>query len=191
MDVTSQVYGCRICFETTGELKAPCKCAGSVQHVHDSCLRQWVASRFSRSARPRCELCGTHYRITEREVQECVPLFTCPGLRRALLVPIAAGLFLACLFAASQLFQMYVEDSAINSKLLVLVLLTVAMLMTCLTLLFVLASILMLWQARTIWRVHDFQASVSVEAPKYKQVPVSENFANSALDNHPGWLACI
>ncbi|KAL3113119.1 hypothetical protein niasHT_017198 [Heterodera trifolii] len=58
---------CRICLLDTDTrcrpLITPCRCAGSVQHVHRHCLAHWieVSSRKS-SAVPRCELCGYRYR---------------------------------------------------------------------------------------------------------------------------------
>jgi len=32
---------CRYCFDTEGELIAPCKCTGSQKWVHEKCLRKW------------------------------------------------------------------------------------------------------------------------------------------------------
>uniref|UniRef100_A0A183CFT6 RING-CH-type domain-containing protein n=1 Tax=Globodera pallida TaxID=36090 RepID=A0A183CFT6_GLOPA len=58
---------CRICLLDTDThrrpLITPCRCAGSVQHVHRHCLAHWieVCSRKSASV-PRCELCGYRYR---------------------------------------------------------------------------------------------------------------------------------
>lgn len=43
----SQAPMCRICFsdetEKDNPLISPCKCSGSMQHVHIKCLRQWLS----------------------------------------------------------------------------------------------------------------------------------------------------
>ena len=50
---------CRICRE--GEevepfvTPQPCQCTGSVGHIHESCLQQWIASLDGNSK--RCEIC--------------------------------------------------------------------------------------------------------------------------------------
>ncbi len=51
---------CRICYEGDGELRRPCRCSGSVAHVHEACLQQWLTTRETNS---RCELCHTRFRF--------------------------------------------------------------------------------------------------------------------------------
>ena len=53
---------CRVCRlsapESGQELFQPCKCSGSIQHVHEDCLRDWLA--ISRGH--KCELCKQPFR---------------------------------------------------------------------------------------------------------------------------------
>lgn len=55
---------CRICFDDDAQqpLFQPCKCTGSIAHVHQDCLFTWIETKRSRT--PRCELCKTPYSIT-------------------------------------------------------------------------------------------------------------------------------
>jgi len=50
---------CRICFEGNEEqpLLQPCKCTGSIGHIHESCLMTWLTVKQSNS----CELCKSPY----------------------------------------------------------------------------------------------------------------------------------
>jgi E3 ubiquitin-protein ligase DOA10 len=50
---------CRICFESEGTLYHPCKCDGSVKHVHEACLERWIQTRHSTT--DQCELCKSPY----------------------------------------------------------------------------------------------------------------------------------
>ncbi|KAK5108460.1 hypothetical protein LTR62_008278 [Meristemomyces frigidus] len=55
---------CRICrSEATDSepLFHPCKCSGSIKHVHQECLMEWL----SHSHKKHCELCKTPFRFTK------------------------------------------------------------------------------------------------------------------------------
>ncbi|CAD5206236.1 unnamed protein product [Bursaphelenchus okinawaensis] len=58
---------CRICLLCTQSkrkpLISPCRCAGTMQFVHTTCLLRWidVSSRKAQPC-PRCELCGYRYK---------------------------------------------------------------------------------------------------------------------------------
>ncbi|PNS17912.1 ERAD-associated E3 ubiquitin-protein ligase doa10 [Sphaceloma murrayae] len=67
-DATSRGDGdgdtCRICrSEGTPEepLFHPCKCSGSIKHVHQDCLMEWL----SHTNKKHCELCKTSFRFTK------------------------------------------------------------------------------------------------------------------------------
>lgn len=63
-DGTSDLDTCRICRGegTEGEpLFHPCKCNGSIKHVHQACLMEWL----SHSQKKHCELCKTPFRFTK------------------------------------------------------------------------------------------------------------------------------
>lgn len=49
---------CRICYETEGKFVSPCKCAGSMKYVHQTCLTAWRAYSDQYSA---CPVCMTRY----------------------------------------------------------------------------------------------------------------------------------
>jgi E3 ubiquitin-protein ligase MARCH6 len=55
---------CRICRgegSDTEPLFHPCKCSGSIKHVHQDCLMEWL----SHSQKKHCELCKTPFRFTK------------------------------------------------------------------------------------------------------------------------------
>ena len=51
---------CRICFESEGPLCTPCKCKGSIEHIHEACLLTWIGEDQERSS---CELCKEPYAL--------------------------------------------------------------------------------------------------------------------------------
>lgn len=67
--------GCRICFEDDAKepFISPCKCTGSVQYIHFSCLKSWISSKRVMRLSPasvcyiwrnhECELCKTQLPI--------------------------------------------------------------------------------------------------------------------------------
>eukprot|EP01062_Namystynia_karyoxenos_P020612 TRINITY_DN17802_c0_g1_i1.p1 TRINITY_DN17802_c0_g1~~TRINITY_DN17802_c0_g1_i1.p1 ORF type:complete len:242 (+),score=37.19 TRINITY_DN17802_c0_g1_i1:93-728(+) len=81
---------CRICGdptvdEATGPLLAPCKCVGTLRHVHRGCLAYWRKKQLyattpdgRASSYNACEVCGFEYRVQRGKL---LPLST--RLRRA------------------------------------------------------------------------------------------------------------
>lgn len=61
---------CRICYgESRDEpLISPCACVGSMAHVHETCLRVWMAKKNKPST---CEICLTKYRLPTRRYRHC------------------------------------------------------------------------------------------------------------------------
>jgi hypothetical protein len=65
---SSQVV-CRICYEEStadkGKLLYPCHCIGSVQYIHESCLKKWIENNVmnERKMRPECELCKFKFQM--------------------------------------------------------------------------------------------------------------------------------
>ncbi|CEF70344.1 Zinc finger, RING-CH-type domain and Zinc finger, RING/FYVE/PHD-type domain-containing protein [Strongyloides ratti] len=53
---------CRICFDgnSPNDMVSPCKCKGSCQYVHNSCLTKWYES----SGRGSCEICKFEFLIS-------------------------------------------------------------------------------------------------------------------------------
>lgn len=65
--VCSSIALCRICHteceSTRDPFVSPCRCSGSLLHVHRSCLVHWLElSTRKMIPSPRCELCGYNYR---------------------------------------------------------------------------------------------------------------------------------
>jgi hypothetical protein len=66
---------CRICFGCkSGKILSPCKCKGSIQHVHQKCLINWLKNKYpatynqilkcsaSGNTGLQCELCRYEYK---------------------------------------------------------------------------------------------------------------------------------
>tara|TARA_B100001250_G_scaffold400963_1_gene412226 strand:- start:1035 stop:1535 length:501 start_codon:yes stop_codon:yes gene_type:complete len=57
---------CRICFDSTDEpLISPCKCTGSMQWVHRTCLQKWINIKKD----TKCPVCKENYIINRDETQ--------------------------------------------------------------------------------------------------------------------------
>ena len=67
---------CRICLNSeNGKLVAPCKCSGSIKHIHQGCLIKWIKERYplklhkilrhQKSNHPglQCELCKSEFKV--------------------------------------------------------------------------------------------------------------------------------
>lgn len=59
---------CRLCFESGGDLIAPCSCKGSSKWIHRDCLDTWRASGQNPRAMTHCCECGFQYLLTVRRV---------------------------------------------------------------------------------------------------------------------------
>ena len=84
---------CRICLESTDEpsnrLIHPCRCAGSVRHIHAECLKAWLASQIDDLATAHCELCKTPFEMTIKLARKCSPKEACTeGLTQCLFTPL-------------------------------------------------------------------------------------------------------
>lgn len=65
---------CRFCFEESSDtnlLISPCRCVGSIQYLHTSCLLKWQRMAPAQFVR-RCQLCLTNY-TTLAGVLEVIP----------------------------------------------------------------------------------------------------------------------
>lgn len=63
-DGTGDPDTCRICRGEGSDAEPlfhPCKCSGSIKHVHQDCLMEWL----SHSQKKHCELCKTPFRFTK------------------------------------------------------------------------------------------------------------------------------
>ena len=68
---------CRICFSESekDEFISPCKCTGTMQFVHQSCLNTWLNMSI-KSNKKQCELCGFDYlfKSVPKPIHEWKPL---------------------------------------------------------------------------------------------------------------------
>ena len=81
-----EVFTCRICFEDEKNLDTlcqPCRCSGSSQYVHKSCLEKWRARHHSNhEAYKKCMECGYTYQIQEESgcygcnIYQCILYFS-------------------------------------------------------------------------------------------------------------------
>ena len=57
---------CRVCFAgaEAGRLLAPCRCRGSMRHIHEHCLNEWRVRSANPRSFERCDQCGYRYRTT-------------------------------------------------------------------------------------------------------------------------------
>ena len=64
---------CRICLEDPHEhdLISVCKCAGSVEFVHESCIKLWILSNSKDIREAKCELCKANLLIDYKEELCC------------------------------------------------------------------------------------------------------------------------
>lgn len=60
---------CRLCFESDGDIIAPCSCKGSSKWIHRNCLDTWRASGQNPRAMTHCCECGFQYLLTVRRVE--------------------------------------------------------------------------------------------------------------------------
>ena len=90
---------CRICRGEGGALYVPCKCSGSIRHVHEDCLVRWL----EHSGSDRCELCGFVFRFDPVYAEDApervsLPTLITAGLRFGIAkaTPFAARFVLSC-----------------------------------------------------------------------------------------------
>lgn len=82
---------CRICLcgghSDDNPLIAPCRCRGSIEYVHQKCLRAWTSSRLNLQDKPhgsfcyrplKCELCQADYPAFVAQQSQRLPLVEVP-----------------------------------------------------------------------------------------------------------------
>ena len=65
---------CRICFETETDnnlLIKPCKCTGSMQHVHENCLKIWITTSNQTISESFCDICKEYFEIDIKLCNKC------------------------------------------------------------------------------------------------------------------------
>jgi hypothetical protein len=68
---------CRFCYESytspDNSLISPCKCIGSIQYVHQQCIKRWRLATENPEAVLKCQLCLTYLIIPSRYELELIP----------------------------------------------------------------------------------------------------------------------
>merc|ERR1719356_1928359 len=54
---------CRLCFESGGDLIAPCLCKGSSKWIHRECLNRWRVAGSNPMSLTNCCECGFQYHL--------------------------------------------------------------------------------------------------------------------------------
>lgn len=61
---------CRICLSGEDQyhkLVKFCKCAGTIEHVHEECLKEWIMTKINiKTDIVRCELCQEEFKYTTK-----------------------------------------------------------------------------------------------------------------------------
>ena len=82
---------CRICMddETGNPLISPCRCSGSLQFIHEECLKTWLASKSEDMDAVKCEICNTPFLMNLIVERHCSPREACKdGLTHCLFIPL-------------------------------------------------------------------------------------------------------
>lgn len=65
---------CRFCFEKGPEpFISPCRCTGTMQCIHESCLKRWILSKYPEVGDAKCEICGYSYKMQVVMTTMCKP----------------------------------------------------------------------------------------------------------------------
>jgi len=69
VDMDRNERACRHCHEPGGDLIAPCRCTGSIQWVHRSCLDTWRSVSPNPKSFTECDVCKFRYMIIEMQTK--------------------------------------------------------------------------------------------------------------------------
>ena len=83
---------CRICMEPESEeyiLITPCKCKGSMEFIHEECLKAWILSQEKEVTESKCELCFSEFEMEVSIKKVCTPKGGLKeGLSQCLFIPV-------------------------------------------------------------------------------------------------------
>lgn len=107
---------CRICFDTESlqkKLISPCKCTGSIEYVHEDCLKTWISLSNENIQLSICDICKAEFKMEIRLRKTCTLNIQNEECFKFLIflmgILIISGILVIVLF--------YLIDGAKNSKL--------------------------------------------------------------------------
>mmetsp|Transcript_5915 Transcript_5915/g.10523 ORF Transcript_5915/g.10523 Transcript_5915/m.10523 type:complete len:306 (-) Transcript_5915:11-928(-) len=106
---------CRICMEPDSEkhkLIHPCKCSGSVKHIHEECLKTWITSHSEDIDKSVCELCKTPYVMEIKMTSKCSPreAFN-EGMTACLFTPLLITVLIILILISYLLLSSYLPEA--------------------------------------------------------------------------------
>lgn len=106
---------CRICMEGTSEshpLIHPCKCSGSVKHIHEECLKTWISSHAEDIDKSACEICKTPFVMEVKMIVKCSPREALDdGMTALLFTPLLVTVFVILIVITYLLIDTYLPDA--------------------------------------------------------------------------------
>ena len=112
---------CRFCLETeetqeSGKLICPCRCDGSLKHIHDGCLKKWLVQKDSTVGTivvGQCEICSSVYHV---EGTRCLRFSFSNACDKGLTNLLMAIGMLICLINLGWLVSRYYDSNIENQE---------------------------------------------------------------------------
>ena len=64
--ISSNDQLCRTCLDietADNKILSPCKCTGSIEYIHEECLKKWILSKSSSPKSTNCEICQYEFKM--------------------------------------------------------------------------------------------------------------------------------
>jgi E3 ubiquitin-protein ligase DOA10 len=124
---TPTKWSCRICYEEETEehkLISPCLCTGSVQYMHECCLKEWLKAKSSDVQAAECELCK-HKFDYETVLISNLKALTCASARRkvvmTLLMTIGFTVLVLIVYSLADFYQTQADSSSEKAQCIVFI----------------------------------------------------------------------
>lgn len=102
--------GCKICLENSlqDQIISPCLCTGSIQYVHEECLKTWILAKWTDLSQASCEVCKTQYPMSYELQNTCIcKRALLRNTSRVILIFLLLSMELLILFASYFLIEKY------------------------------------------------------------------------------------
>lgn len=107
---------CRICFEQENDqnvLISPCKCSGTIKHVHEECLKIWITSQNRDINNSKCDICKSEF-LMQVEVKK---ICTCSRLREECFKILLYSLMIVLIGSVLAIVVFYLIVGVVNNQL--------------------------------------------------------------------------